>query len=224
MNQKLPIPELTNKLKSVFPSTPLEPITQTIGIAGKICRSTKKITTIPQQSLEAVQQTTEYLARELHPSLGDVAKLGSQLVNIPLKQGEKLLDNVTNVADALLQDSSPLDWWHEATDTNLPPIGAHIYSYRQNYYSHHGIYVGDYRVVHYLKDGVQSTSIEYFSQDRNTGEYHTVKTLTEAGSPSTFSVEEIVRRAKSRLFENDYNLLFNNCEHFARWCRNHSYE
>ena len=29
----------------------------------------------------------------------------------------------------------------------------------------------------------------------------------------------MVERAKSRLGEHDYNLLFNNCEHFASWCK-----
>jgi hypothetical protein len=35
---------------------------------------------------------------------------------------------------------------------------------------------------------------------------------------SAFSQEEIVRRARSRLGENDYRLLTNNCEHFCNWC------
>jgi Lecithin retinol acyltransferase len=29
----------------------------------------------------------------------------------------------------------------------------------------------------------------------------------------------VVERAKSRLGERDYNLLFNNCEHFTSWCK-----
>jgi hypothetical protein len=29
----------------------------------------------------------------------------------------------------------------------------------------------------------------------------------------------VVRRAESRLGEKKYNLLFNNCEHFATWCK-----
>ena len=31
---------------------------------------------------------------------------------------------------------------------------------------------------------------------------------------------EIVRRARSRIGENDYRLLTNNCEHFCNWCLN----
>jgi hypothetical protein len=33
-----------------------------------------------------------------------------------------------------------------------------------------------------------------------------------------YSPKEIVRRARSRIGENDYRLLTNNCEHFCNWC------
>jgi HRAS-like suppressor 3 len=36
----------------------------------------------------------------------------------------------------------------------------------------------------------------------------------------TYSPEEVVRRTRSRLGENDYRLLTNNCEHFCSWCLN----
>ncbi|MDE5831871.1 MAG: lecithin retinol acyltransferase family protein [Desulfovibrio sp.] len=34
-----------------------------------------------------------------------------------------------------------------------------------------------------------------------------------------YTPEETISRARSRLGENRYNLLFNNCEHFAIWCK-----
>lgn len=34
-----------------------------------------------------------------------------------------------------------------------------------------------------------------------------------------YSPEETVKRARSRLGEKEYNLLLNNCEHFAIWCK-----
>lgn len=36
---------------------------------------------------------------------------------------------------------------------------------------------------------------------------------------SVFSAEETIRRAKERLGEEKYNLVTNNCEHFAMWCK-----
>jgi len=34
-----------------------------------------------------------------------------------------------------------------------------------------------------------------------------------------YSPQETVERARSRLEENEYNLVINNCEHFAFWCK-----
>ena len=34
-----------------------------------------------------------------------------------------------------------------------------------------------------------------------------------------YTPEETVERARSRLGERNYNLIFNNCEHFAVWCK-----
>lgn len=36
---------------------------------------------------------------------------------------------------------------------------------------------------------------------------------------NTFSAEETISRAKSRVGETKYNLVTNNCEHFAMWCK-----
>mgnify|MGYP006326285161 CR=1 FL=1 len=38
-------------------------------------------------------------------------------------------------------------------------------------------------------------------------------------SPASYSPTEIIERARLRLGENRYNVIFNNCEHFVRWCR-----
>ena len=35
---------------------------------------------------------------------------------------------------------------------------------------------------------------------------------------AAFDAAEIIRRARSRLGENRYRLLSNNCEHFVEWC------
>lgn len=36
---------------------------------------------------------------------------------------------------------------------------------------------------------------------------------------SVFTAEETIKRAKGRLGEEKYNLVTNNCEHFAMWCK-----
>ena len=98
-----------------------------------------------------------------------------------------------------------------------PPLGAHLATSRRGY-SHHGVYVGRARVVHYsgLSGGfwqcgpVQEVSLTRFAIG------HAVRIVEHAKSP--YSPEEIVRRARSRIGENDYRLLTNNCEHFCNWC------
>lgn len=36
---------------------------------------------------------------------------------------------------------------------------------------------------------------------------------------NTFSADETIERARSRVGETSYNLITNNCEHFAMWCK-----
>lgn len=87
-------------------------------------------------------------------------------------------------------------------------------------YTHHGIYIGNNRVVHYAGKGaglfdvgnscVQNTSLESFADGRP------VMIMLEPDA--VFSRDDIVERALARVGEDDYSLLFNNCEHFVNWC------
>jgi len=99
---------------------------------------------------------------------------------------------------------------------NLPEIGSHLKTSRTAY-THHGIYVGNYKVVHYagLADGlnsapVEETTIEKFLNGKN---YEVIPHPNK-----TYSTEEIVKRAYSRIGEDNYGLIGNNCEHFSNWC------
>lgn len=95
-------------------------------------------------------------------------------------------------------------------------VGDHLVSPRIGY-SHHGIYVGDGQVIHYsgFANGISSGEIEIASlyefsrgNDINIKE-HLIR---------TYGPEESVSRAFSRLGEDWYNVLLNNCEHFVTWC------
>ena len=105
-------------------------------------------------------------------------------------------------------------------------------------YYHYAVYTGDNTVIHYSGDMgdfkgrkiVRYGSMEEFldgkkeffelvfpqshqKPDREP-RYETQKIRYKLYSP-----EETVARAKSRLGEDKYNLAFNNCEHFAIWCK-----
>lgn len=95
--------------------------------------------------------------------------------------------------------------------------GDQIYVYReflnlQGVYEHHGIDCGDGTVIHYRKpsETVERTSLATFSK----GNKVYVKNYT-----THFIPDVVVQRAKSRLGEKKYNLLSNNCEHLATWCK-----
>jgi hypothetical protein len=97
-----------------------------------------------------------------------------------------------------------------------PPIGAHIVTRRQGY-THHGIYAGVGRVVHYagLSRGLRRGPVEEISLSRFAAG-HRVSVVSR--TPPKFEAREVVRRARSRLGEDSYRILTNNCEHFCEWC------
>jgi Lecithin retinol acyltransferase len=107
--------------------------------------------------------------------------------------------------------------WSSAGLGAEPPLGAHLMAKRHGY-SHHGIYVGGGRVVHYagLSGGLwQCGPVEEVSLLRF-GCGNVIQTVEHAVTP--YTSEQIVRRARARLGENAYRLLTNNCEHFCNWC------
>ena len=82
---------------------------------------------------------------------------------------------------------------------------------RHGLFNHHGIDLGDGTVAHYLEGReILRSPVSEFSQ----GEVVSVMEHTNA-SPAGVTL----RRAMGRLGEQNYNLLFNNCEHFATWCK-----
>ena len=85
-------------------------------------------------------------------------------------------------------------------------------------YEHHGIDCGDGTVIHYRKTEtatIAQTSLASFAR----GERVFIKPQTVSYLPHL-----VVQRAQSRLGEQRYDLLTNNCEHFATWCKTgHAY-
>lgn len=95
-----------------------------------------------------------------------------------------------------------------------PPLASHLITPR-TLYGHHGIYVGNGRVIHYsglcrgLRRGVvEDVSLESFSHGHGIRLHH---------DPLRFDRGEVVERVRSRLGERSYRILTNNCEHFCAW-------
>jgi hypothetical protein len=94
--------------------------------------------------------------------------------------------------------------------------GDHIYVHRLGF-THHGIDLGDGTVVHYSGElfeksdaVIRQTSYDNFAR----GASVQIRPYGVAEAP-----EVVVDRAMSRVGENRYNCIFNNCEHFATWCK-----
>ncbi|MBW4481769.1 MAG: lecithin retinol acyltransferase family protein [Tildeniella torsiva UHER 1998/13D] len=80
-------------------------------------------------------------------------------------------------------------------------------------YQHHGIDCGDGTVIHYSKAGeiaeIARTSYEMFSWGSS---------IYPVRQSLIYTPNVVIERATSRLGERRYDLLLNNCEHFATWC------
>src|SRR3990172_9611245 len=94
--------------------------------------------------------------------------------------------------------------------------GDHIFVHRLGY-THHGIDVGEGVVIHYTGEigqkadaVIQETPIEAFAHGC---------TVRMRAYAEYDPVEVVIGRARDRLGESKYHLAFNNCEHFATWCK-----
>ncbi|WP_186193981.1 lecithin retinol acyltransferase family protein [Burkholderia gladioli] len=94
--------------------------------------------------------------------------------------------------------------------------GDHLWVQRFGY-EHHGLASGRDTVIQYSgKDGIFETGLieevplSAFAKDRK---------VRFVDHPDRLHGRlESVRRARQRIGEEEYNLVFNNCEHFVTWC------
>ena len=105
--------------------------------------------------------------------------------------------------------------YHVLTDLNVSQArkqfkkGDHIATIR-SIYTHHRIYDGQGGVYEYNDGVVRHTSL---------GRFADVDDLYRVEEDTVYTSGQIIYRVQSRLGEKDYNLLYNNCENFATWCR-----
>ncbi|XP_031557105.1 phospholipase A and acyltransferase 2-like [Actinia tenebrosa] len=111
--------------------------------------------------------------------------------------------------------------------------------FKRSIYKHYAVNIGDGEIVHLTSDldndltgFVRGLSIDCCSSTqegnavvkrepyilfKKSGDRVTVE--DDWKGKTALQRFEIVRRALSRVGRRGYNLLFKNCEHFARWCR-----
>ncbi len=88
----------------------------------------------------------------------------------------------------------------------------HIQVPRQHgLFHHHGIDLGDGTIAHYLEGReILRSSLAEFCRGQE---------VSIVSHQNSSSKRITLQRAMSRIGEKSYNLLFNNCEHFANWCK-----
>lgn len=95
------------------------------------------------------------------------------------------------------------------------PLGAHLIV-KHFGYSHHGIYAGKGRVIHYSgfahlfkKHPIEITSLAHFARGK--------PILIQSYHQPKYIGRIVVRRMRSRMHENNYHMIINNCEHLCSW-------
>ena len=101
---------------------------------------------------------------------------------------------------------------------NKPKFGDHIRVKLDSFF-HHGIYLSDNEVIHFCCEGeftilsrdlkVASTDLNAFSQGNE------IEIIIHQ---KRFTPQKTKEIAISKIGFSDYDLVFNNCEHFANMC------
>ena len=102
-----------------------------------------------------------------------------------------------------------------------PKKGDVIWVFRFPYF-HCGIYESDNSVIHFAPQENSSKLKEFAVINRTPLDKFAdgfPVSVIEFPSEKCFPPDEVIKRACSRLNENGYNLPFNNCDHFATWCK-----
>ena len=116
----------------------------------------------------------------------------------------------------------------------LPKPGDVVFTERKSFkglpvpYKHYGIYIGYKQVVHFRPpkgcDEINSSKadiIETTLDEFLNGDELFIESVRDNFKYKPLQSQEVIKRAKSKLgkYKGKYRLLFNNCEHFAHWCK-----
>lgn len=95
--------------------------------------------------------------------------------------------------------------------------GDHIYVKRKGrFYTHHGIYIGDRKIIHPAGSLREKVDPEV----RETDLFRFLKggILKRRVYEKRLPASETIRIAKEQLSNKSFSMIWNNCEHFATYC------
>ena len=108
--------------------------------------------------------------------------------------------------------------------TQEPPVYGDIIRVKVHFYHHYGIFVDENTIIQFgMPDnaGTPPDEIQVLTTDINTfagGEFVEKGVAERSEKALRRSPKEIVELALSRVGETGYDILTNNCEHFAMEC------
>jgi cell wall-associated NlpC family hydrolase len=102
------------------------------------------------------------------------------------------------------------------TEADLLP-GDHICVRRRGrFYTHHGIYMGNGKVVHFA--GSIREKIDPVVQETDLSRFLKGEILRRRDYKQRLPASETIRIAREQLSDGSYSMIWNNCEHFATYC------
>ncbi len=119
---------------------------------------------------------------------------------------DELMDVLLGCQDAFEKEKRELLWC-----VGDKPIvaGDHLVSERLGF-THHGLYMGDSKVIHYMDDeGIEIVDVDTFNRGHDT--------WSATHIWEWYDKDEALSRAVSRVGEKKYNLIWRNCEGFVNW-------
>jgi len=191
---------------------------------SRIPETISNVTSDIKFTVENAAIETEETVTEIKEFCADVKKQLREMeveaaYNISPRVGEfvEKKQQVLNRIENLI--NSPKNLTLMGEELVCPKLADHLFV-RSGVYTHHGIYIGDGKVIHYSREkeafwmiDITTASLEEFADGR------TIYVLSRSESPLIYTPEEAVGRAWRRFGEEQYDLLSNNCEQFVRWCR-----
>jgi len=162
---------------------------------------------LKEEKKDNIREKTIDIVNLINPELGYAVETLHEVEDTASEKINNLFDSIRN----------PFSKGKKVKSSHDLYVGDHIYI-RSGFITHHGIYVGDDEVIHFAPDElgdvcIHTVSLGKFSDGKK------ILRMSKSDSPIRYSGIEVAERAQSRLYDGEYNLAFNNCENFARWCR-----
>ncbi|MGE7111162.1 lecithin retinol acyltransferase family protein [Lysinibacillus sp. NPDC047702] len=186
-----------------------------MGFFSELIECTKNISNINKEFISDVKIIVSETKRDIihdwkkdDPILGNAVEVIDRGITTIKNITEQILDSKTTPRNP----NKELKKWHLLDNNVKNKIAkAEHLKVDRTIYSHHALSLNDYEVIHYQNGIVKIDSLENFAKGA---------AIYILDTPRLYTRDEIINRAYSRLNEERYNLVFNNCEHFVRWAFN----